>query len=188
MTTTDPSAQSDAHGQIALPLADEIAAPRSADAGPAPRPLRRQALLVGFGAASLLWGTWATHAILTLRRDAPHLVKVQLAELVREYVEGEARSGAPSDRITAETAAFLKALNDAVQARKGAGETVLLANAVVGGDVPDITLAVRREVYARVPRPQPGGADGLSPAMQQFFNGQAAVPSHAQGDPGGNGK
>lgn len=137
-----------------------------------PRLDYRQMLGVTAGAATLLWGVWASHAILDLRRAGPHLVKVQLAELVREFVQTEARSGAPSDRITAETATFLKALGEAVNARAAHGETVLLANAVVGGDVPDITMAVRSEVYAHVPRPQAGAAEGLSPQMQQFFDAQ----------------
>jgi hypothetical protein len=60
------------------------------------------------------------------------------------------------------------------------GTVVLLANAVVDGAVPDITMTVRQEVYARVPHPQPGQAQGMSPQMQQFFD--------ANGASSGNGK
>lgn len=138
----------------------------------------RQVLGTGLGAATLLWAVWASHAILELRRAGPHIVKVQLAELVREFVQTEARSSEPSTRITAETAAFLKALGEAVNARTAHGETVLLANAVVGGDVPDITQAVRSEVYAHVPHPRAGAAEELSPQMQHFFD------DHEQGTTG----
>ena len=140
----------------------------------------RRMLAVAFGAGVLLWGVWASQAIIDLRRSGPHLVKVQLAELVREFVQNEARSGVPSGRITAETATFLKAMGDAVNAHGARGETVLLANAVVGGDVPDITMAVRREVYAHVPHPQTGTAEGLSPQMQQFFDAQGQLQGPGQ--------
>ena len=140
----------------------------------------RRMLAVALGAGVLLWGVWASHAIIDLRRSGPHLVKVQLAELVREFVQNEARSGVPSGRITAETATFLKAMGDAVNAHGARGETVLLANAVVGGDVPDITMAVRREVYAHVPHPQTGTAEGLSPQMQQFFDAQGQLQGPGQ--------
>lgn len=101
---------------------------------------------------ALLWGVWATHTILTLRDNAPHLVKVELADLVREYVQREARSGEQSEELTARTANFLKALNSAVSAHARKGDIVLLGNAVVDGDVPDITANVRTEVYAHQPR------------------------------------
>ena len=150
----------------------------------------RRMLGIGLGAAAFLWGVWASHAIIELRHGGPHLVKVQLAELVREFVQAEARSGAPADRITAETGTFLKALNESVGARAAHGETVLLANAVVGGDVPDITMAVRSEVYSHVPRPQGGSVEGLSPQMQQFFDGQGQGQGQTQnqGTPGGQSK
>lgn len=141
---------------------------------------RRQFLTIGLAALAVLWGTWATHAILDLRRGSTHLVKVQLADLVREYVQTEARSGMPADQITAQTTAYLKALNETVSAHARGGTVVLLANAVVDGAVPDITMTVRQEVYARVPHPQPGQAQGMSPQMQQFFD--------ANGASSGNGK
>ena len=148
--------------------------PSPANAVPSRRSIAMTAVLV---AASLLWGIWATHAILDLKRGSNHLVKVQLADLVREYVQAEARSGAAPEQITAQTAGFLKALNAAVNAHAKAGEIVLLSNAVVDGAVPDITPAVRSEVYASAPRPTAGPARGLSQQMDAFFqkNGGTGV-------------
>jgi hypothetical protein len=140
----------------------------------------REALLVAVGACALIWGTWATHAILTIERSAPRLVKVELADLVREYVQGEARSGAAPDQITAQTATFLKALGEAVGAHAHRGEIVLLSNAVVDGAVPDITRDVRGQVYSHVARIAPGQPQGLSPQMQAYFQQNGAN--------GGNGK
>lgn len=164
-----------AESPAGLGVGEHEAGPHSAL--PVPLPARggyRRMLGIGIGGLGLLWGVWASHAIIDLRRASPHLVKVQLAELVREFVGLEARSGVPSEQITAETSAFLKALNEAVRAHAHRGEVVLLANAVVDGAVPDITAEVRQEVYAHVARPQPGQAQGLSPQLQQFFAGQGA--------------
>lgn len=130
---------------------------------------RGKAMTAVLFAMVLLWGIWATHAILDLKRGSNHLVKVQLADLVREYVQSEARSGAAPEQITAQTAGFLKALNAAVNAHAKSGEIVLLSNAVVDGAVPDITPAVRGEVYASTPRPKPGAAQGISQQMDAFF-------------------
>jgi|GEM_PF-6702012 len=134
-----------------------------------PRPLvvMRQVALAMAAGGALLWGVWATHTILGLRNSAPHLVKVELADLVREFVQREARSGEPADEITARTASFLKALNSAVGARARRGDIVLLGNAVVDGDIPDITAMVRADVYAH-----------QSPAAEP-----AHVPTEAKPEP-----
>ncbi|MFD2780348.1 TrbI F-type domain-containing protein [Novosphingobium pokkalii] len=98
--------------------------------------------------------------------------KVALADLVRDYVQAEARSGATPDQITAETSAYIKALNLAVARHAAQGEILLLSNAVVAGDVPDITPRVRDEVTASLAKP----ALSQSPAaqMQQFFDAKGA--------------
>lgn len=136
------------------PQAAPIAAPLSANA------LLPRIGLVIAASAVVLWGAWATHTLLGLSDHAPRLVKVELADLVREYVQREARSGEPAEAITAHTAQFLKALNGAVSAHATKGTIVLLGNAVVDGDVPDITGAVRAEVYAHQPRNASPGEDG----------------------------
>jgi hypothetical protein len=128
----------------------------------------------------LLWATWVTHVLLDLQHRSPHLVKVQLADIVRDYVQAEARSGASADQITAQTAQFLKTLNDAVSAHAHAGEIVLLSNAVVSGDVSDITDAVRAQVYAKLPAPQSGQTQGISPPAQTLLQ--------PNGGSSGNGK
>ncbi len=152
----------------------EAAWPGAADSGsrsevpPVRAPLRRLAALGG-AIAMLLWATWVTHVLLDLQHRSPHLVKVQLADIVRDYVQAEARSGASPDQITAQTAQFLKILNDAVSAHAHGGEIILLSNAVVGGDVVDITDAVRGQVYARLSVPQPGQNEGAAPPKQTLF-------------------
>jgi len=139
---------------------------------------RRQILAMGLTGACLLWGSWTTHKLLGLEQRVTTIRKVALADLVRDYVQAEARSGATPDQITAETGTYIKALNLAVARHAAQGEVLLLSNAVVAGDVPDITRQVRDEVYASLAKPQAGAAapSAQSPAvqMQQFFDARGA--------------
>ncbi|KUR74231.1 TrbI F-type domain-containing protein [Novosphingobium sp. Fuku2-ISO-50] len=139
---------------------------------------RRQILVMGLTGACLLWGSWTTHKLLGLEQRVTTTRKVALADLVREYVQAEARSGAAPDQVTAETGAYLKALNLAVARHAAQGEVLLLSNAVVAGDVPDITATIRDETYASLAKPQGGAAvpSVASPAtqMQQFFDAKGA--------------
>lgn len=139
---------------------------------------RRQILAMGLTGACLLWGSWTTHKLLGLEQRVTTIRKVALADLVRDYVEAEARSGATPDQITAETGAYIKALNLAVARHAAQGEVLLLSNAVVAGDVPDITPQVRDEVYASLAKPQAGApapsVPSTSAQMQQFFDAKGA--------------
>jgi hypothetical protein len=139
---------------------------------------RRQILAMGLTGTCLLWGSWTTHKLLGLEQRVTTIRKVALADLVRDYVQAEARSGATPDQITAETGAYIKALNLAVARHAAQGEVLLLSNAVVAGDVPDITQMVRDEVSASLAKPQSGAAVPSSPTtsarMQQFFDAKGA--------------
>lgn len=121
---------------------------------------RAQVMLLIVCVAGLVWGAWTTRAILDLRARPAPFVKVQLERLVAEYVRAQARSATPPDRIDTETAVFMKVLDASLARHARAGEVVLVSEAVVGGTVPDITAAVRREVYARLPVPS-GGNDAV---------------------------
>ena len=114
--------------------------------------------LVGGLVAAGLWGAWVTKNVLAAG-DLPPMAKVQLAGLVGEYVQAQARSATPPDQVTAETRAFMAEIERNLKARGAHGQTVLVGEAVLAGDVPDITADLRREIYARVKMPQPAAAD-----------------------------
>jgi hypothetical protein len=63
-----------------------------------------------------------------------------------------------------------------LEKRGAAGQLVLVGEAVVAGNVPDITADVRREVYARVKMPQAAAASGtdVMGAMRAAMGGQGA--------------
>lgn len=118
------------------------------------QPLRRWLLLVGAGVLTV-WGVWATKLLVDLARERHTLAQVRLSEIVGDYVQKAARSSLPADEVSRQTARFLKVLNDVVGEQGSGGRIVLLGNAVVSGDLPDITQEVTAQVYSRVTRPIP---------------------------------
>ncbi len=162
----------------------------------APRPANTRKLgwmpvaLVGGLVAAGLWGAWVTKNVLAAG-DLPPMAKVQLAGLVGEYVQAQARSATPPEQVTFETRAFMAEIQRNLAARGQAGQIVLVGEAVLAGEVPDITAELRREVYARVKMPQPAAANagdvmGTMRAAITTPQGTANVPTgnplHAPGN------
>ena len=104
--------------------------------------------LAGSMLASTLWGTWATHEIVTLQRR--EVVSVQLSRIMGDFVEAEARSGRPAEETQARVATYLKAVEASAAALGKDGRIVLVAEAVVSGGVPDLTDQVRADVARRL--------------------------------------
>lgn len=105
-------------------------------------------LLAATMLASSIWGIWATREIIALDRRA--VVTVQLARIMGDFVEAEARAGRPAEMTQARVAAYLRAVELSVAALGHEGRTVLVAEAVVTGGVPDLTEQVRADVARRM--------------------------------------
>jgi hypothetical protein len=145
--------------------------------------------VVGSLVATGLWGAWVTKNVLS-SADLPPMAKVQLAGVVGEYVQAQARSATPPDQVTAETRAFMAEIQRNLEARGQRGQIVLVGEAVLAGNMPDITAELRREVYAKVRMPQAAaGAGDVMGAMRAAMTspqGMANVPTgnplHAPGN------
>lgn len=135
--------------------------------------------LVGAMVAAGLWGAWVTKSVLA-GPDIPAITRVQLSGIVGEYVQAQARSATPPEQVTAETRAFMGEVQRNLERRGARGQIVLVGEAVLAGDVPDITADVRREVYAKVKMPQAatapaaGSAGDVMGAMRAAMGGQGA--------------
>lgn len=135
--------------------------------------------LVGALVAAGLWGAWVTKNVLGAG-DRPAIAKVQLSGIVGEYVQAQARSATPPDQVTTETRAFMGEVQKNLEHRGASGQIVLVGEAVLAGNVPDITAEVRREVYTHVKMPQPAAASAgdVMGAMRAAMGGQG-VPQAA---------
>lgn len=98
--------------------------------------------------ASTAWGVWATDKLLELERR--EVVTVQLARIMGDFVEAEARSGRPPEETRERVQAYLKAVDASVRKLGREGRTVMVAEAVVAGSAPDLTEVVRAEVGRRM--------------------------------------
>lgn len=165
---------------------------------PAPQvaaaPRRRKLRIAGFtiaqlaGIAALLaviaWGMWVTRTLL-----APHqerIVAVRLSGLVGEYVHAQARSASPPEQVEREMRAFMASLDDQMAKRAARGETVLVAEAVLTRNVPDVTDEVRRAVYTSgiaIPRPASPAELDARRAAAGSPGGPAAAPPTAMTAP-----
>lgn len=136
--------------------------------------------LVGSLVAAGLWGAWVTKNLMAEEGTAP-MARVQLSAIVGEYVQAQARSATPPEQVTAETRAFMAEIQRNLEARGASGQIVLVGEAVLAGNIPDITASLRKEVYAKVRMPQPvsSGANDVMGAMRSAMTGPAAAPQAA---------
>ena len=141
---------------------------------------RTQMLLAALAIAMLCWGAWVSKAIVGGAADEPQLVKLQLQGVISEYLNGQARSGANEQIAAQSTAAFLAELDLAVAELSEEGRVVLVNEAVIGGDIPDVTEAVKARVYSKVPRP----ALATGPVQQDMQTYMAANATNGGGSDG----
>lgn len=176
---------------LAVAPAGQVPDPAIAATRPGPRRLGLMPVaLVSTLVAAGLWGAWVTKNVLTTE-SLPPIARVQLSGLVGEYVQAQARSATPPEQVTAETRSFMAEIQRNLEARGASGQIVLVGEAVLAGNVPDITAELRREVYAKVRMPQPAAAQagdvmGAMRAAMAEPQGMAHVPSGNPLDAPGN--
>ncbi len=130
-----------------------------------------------------LWGAWVTKNVIDGSDNAP-IARVQLSSIVGEYVQAQARSSTPPERVTAETKAFMSEVERNLKLRGDKGQVVLVGEAVLAGDVPDITADLRREIYKKVKMPQAAAASNdVMGSMRAAMADPAAIG--VAGGPGG---
>ena len=127
--------------------------------------------LVGVG----LWGAWVTKNVVD-GANLPPIARAQLSSLVGEYVQAQARSATPPEQVTTETKAFMGEIEANLKARGAKGQVVLVGEAVLTDNVPDITAELRREVYKKVKMPQVAAApNNVMGAMRSAMADPSAI-------------
>ena len=143
--------------------------------------LKDAALVVGL-AVCLVWGAWVTKSLLYDGMGKDRFVKLQLQGVIAEYLQAQARSGSDDRTAAQQTAQFMAVLDKAVAAAGQDGRIVLVNEAIVGGDIPDITAQVKSEVYAQVPMPKVAAITPVQQGMESFMasNGGHGDDRHRQ--------
>ena len=133
-------------------------------------------LFAGLAVAALLWGAWVTKNILDPAVVKAPIASVRLEQIIGEYGQAQARSNTPPEIVTQQTQAFMAALGEELKARGADGTTVMVGEAVLSQNVPDITAEVRSAIYAKVPPPAARAAAAPPPSF--------APPQHSPAGPG----
>ena len=118
-------------------------------------PSLRATALVMLGVGILLWAAWVSHAVLESKNQ--EIIRVDMAGLMREFVEAEARNNADAESTKASIARYLAATEDALEALEQEGKLILVSEAVLSRNTPDATPEVRTAI-ARKLRPEHTGA------------------------------
>ncbi|OYX59895.1 MAG: hypothetical protein B7Y89_17425 [Novosphingobium sp. 32-60-15] len=139
----------------------------------------RQQMLIGLVVlAVLIWGMWVTRALTAPKQD--HIVSARLSALVGDYVEAQRFSGSPPDRVQAEMRAFMSSLDRELQRRSEVGQVVLVGEAILTKNVPDITDSLKKAVFASgVPEPKRVSVEQLQ-RMQELSAAQSALAASRQ--------
>lgn len=139
-------------------------------------------------AAAIAWAVWITH--LTLAPEPDRLASVRLSEIVGEFVQAKARSAAPPAQVEAEMRKFMASLDAELQRRSREGQVVLVGEAVLTRNVPDITDQLRRALYAPGARRPGRPTQAEGPALQRYsvagspvLDDMGASPAEPQGTP-----
>ena len=129
---------------------------------------------------ALIWGMWVTRELVKPRQD--RIVAARLSSIVGDYVQAQARSASPPAQVEAEMRKFMESLDSELAHRAKKGEVVLVGEAVLTKNVPDITDTLRDAVYASgIARPRQASAAELQRLQDQAMAaaGQAAPPPQA---------
>ena len=134
----------------------------------------RQQILMGvLVLALIIWAMWVTRALTTPKEE--HIVSARLSALVGDYVEAQRFSGSPPERVQAEMRAFMASLDKELQRRSASGQVVLVGEAVLTKNVPDITDNLKKAVFAAgVPIPKRASVEELQ-RLQALSSAQAGV-------------
>lgn len=118
--------------------------------------------------ATASWGTWVTSHILAPQETEQSFVKLQLQGMISEFIRAELRSGNEENISAANTARFMAALDEEVVALSQSGKIVLVNEAIISGDIEDVTNMVKAKVYKKVPQPKIQPSE-VGSAMQQYM-------------------
>ncbi|WP_230771707.1 TrbI F-type domain-containing protein [Sphingomonas sp. Leaf4] len=134
-----------------------------------------QLFLCVLGFAIAVWTLWVTQAVLYPKQA--RFVRADLSRIVGDYVQAQARSAAPPERVEAEMRRFMGGLEREIARRGAAGEVVLVGEAVLSKNVPDVTAEITNSIYASdVPRPRPVSAAQMQAVEAARASARVGVP------------
>ncbi|ASK87181.1 MULTISPECIES: TrbI F-type domain-containing protein [unclassified Sphingorhabdus] len=111
-------------------------------------PSGRSVIMVLLVTALVLWIIWVS-----LRLTQPNgqqIVQVHMSEIMRDFVDAEAKGDADPEVTRQEIARYLQATEAAVDDLGRSGHVILVAEAVLSKNTPDATLQLKTKIAQKL--------------------------------------
>ncbi|WP_417614164.1 TrbI F-type domain-containing protein [Parasphingorhabdus sp.] len=111
-------------------------------------PSGRSVIMVLLVTALVLWIIWVS-----LRLTQPNgqqIVQVHMSEIMRDFVDAEAKGDADPEVTRQEIARYLQATEAAVDDLGRSGHVILVAEAVLSKNTPDATLQLKNSIAQKL--------------------------------------
>jgi conjugal transfer pilin signal peptidase TrbI len=99
-------------------------------------------------AAVILWIIWVSLRL--TQPTGPQIVQVRMSEIVRDFVDAEAKGNSDPEVTRQNIARYLQATEAAVDEYSRSGHVILVAEAVLSKNTPDATLLLKDKIARKL--------------------------------------
>ena len=99
-------------------------------------------------AAVILWIIWVS--LRFTQPTGPQIVQVRMSEIVRDFVDAEAKGNSDPEVTRQNIARYLQATEAAVDEYSRSGHVILVAEAVLSKNTPDATLLLKDKIARKL--------------------------------------
>lgn len=99
-------------------------------------------------AAVILWIIWVSLRL--TQPNKPEIVQVRMSEIMRDFVDAEAKGNSDPEVTRQNIARYLQATEAAVDEYSRSGHVILVAEAVLSKNTPDATLLLRDKIAEKL--------------------------------------
>ena len=111
-------------------------------------PSARSVGIVLLIAAVILWIIWVSLRL--TQPTGPQIVQVRMSEIVRDFVDAEAKGNSDPEVTRQNIARYLQATEAAVDEYSHSGHVILVAEAVLSKNTPDATLLLKDKIARKL--------------------------------------
>ena len=111
-------------------------------------PSGRSIIVVLLVTAAILWIIWVSLRLIEPNRQ--QIVQVRMSEIMRDFIDGEAKGDADPEVTRQEIARYLQATEAAVDDLGRSGHVILVAEAVLSKNTPDATPQLKTKIAQKL--------------------------------------
>lgn len=111
-------------------------------------PSGRSVIMVLLLSVLVLWIIWVSSRLIEPNKQ--QIVQVRMSEIMRDFVDAEAKGNADPEVTREAIARYLKATEAAVDDFSRSGHVILVAEAVLSKNTPDATLQLKAKIAQKL--------------------------------------